>query len=117
MHGEDRIDQVAPKGAEPSEDMILVRARKPRVADDVSDQDPGQFPGLAHGANAEVARSPGRGGLSKAALPCCAGVDMEAESAALRVDWPVYPRRVGYSTLTNGGIENGASLSASEPVR
>jgi hypothetical protein len=29
-----------------------------------------------------------------AALPCCAEEDVEAGSAALRVDWPVYPRRV-----------------------
>jgi hypothetical protein len=39
MHGEDWIDQVAPKGAEPSEYSILIRACKPRVADDVGDQD------------------------------------------------------------------------------
>jgi hypothetical protein len=36
MHGEDRIDQIAPKGAESSEDTFLVYARKPRIADDVS---------------------------------------------------------------------------------
>jgi hypothetical protein len=32
-------------------------------------------------------------GLSMAVLPCCAEEDVEAGSAALRVDWPVYPRR------------------------
>jgi hypothetical protein len=47
MHGEDRIDQVAPQGPEPSEDAIFVRARKPGVADDVSDQDRREFAGLA----------------------------------------------------------------------
>jgi hypothetical protein len=31
--------------------------------------------------------------LGMAALPCCAEEDVEAGSAALRVDWPVYPRR------------------------
>jgi hypothetical protein len=32
--------------------------------------------------------------LGHGALPCCAGDDVEAESASLRVDRPVYPRRV-----------------------
>jgi hypothetical protein len=35
MHGDGGVDQVAPKGAEPGEDTILVRAREPRVANDV----------------------------------------------------------------------------------
>jgi hypothetical protein len=39
MHGEDRIDQIAPKGPEPSETSILVRTSKPRVADNVGYQD------------------------------------------------------------------------------
>jgi hypothetical protein len=81
MHGEERIEQVAPKGAESSEYSILVCARKPRVADDVSDQDRGQFPHLAHGANAEVARLLVAGGLSMAALPCCTKEDVEAGNA------------------------------------
>ena len=38
--------------------------------------------------------------LEHGALPCCAGDDVEAESASLRVDRPVYPRRV---ELTPGG--------------
>ena len=71
MHGEDRIDQIAPKGPEPSENSIFVRACKPRVADDVGYQDRGEFPGLAHGAVAEAAGFGGRGGLSMAALPRC----------------------------------------------
>jgi hypothetical protein len=41
MHGDGRINEVAPKGPEPSENSILVRARKPRVADDVGYQDRG----------------------------------------------------------------------------
>ena len=36
MHSDGRVDQVAPKGPEPSKNSILVRARKPGVADDVS---------------------------------------------------------------------------------
>jgi hypothetical protein len=55
--------QYRTKGAEPSEDAILIRPGKPRIADDIGDQDRGQFAGLAHGDNAEVARSPDRGGL------------------------------------------------------
>src|SRR5262249_10653744 len=37
MHSDGRVDQVAPTGAEPSEDAIFICARKPGVADDVSD--------------------------------------------------------------------------------
>ena len=51
------IDQVAAKGPKASEDSILVRAREPRVADNVGHQNRREFPGLAHGASAE-ARSP-----------------------------------------------------------
>ena len=42
-------------------------------------------------------------GLSMAALPCCAEEDVEAGSAALRVDWPVYPRRAEHNTVAEGG--------------
>jgi hypothetical protein len=35
MHGDGGVDQVAPKGPEPSKNSIFVRARKPGVADDV----------------------------------------------------------------------------------
>jgi hypothetical protein len=42
-------------------------------------------------------------GLSMAALPCCAEEELEAGSAALRVDWPVYPRRVEHNTVAEGG--------------
>src|SRR6516225_7706719 len=38
MHGDGGVDQVAPKGPEPRERAILVRASKPRITDDVSDQ-------------------------------------------------------------------------------
>ncbi len=41
--------------------------------------------------------------LSMAALPCCAEEDVEAGSAALRVDWPVYPRRAEHNTVAEGG--------------
>jgi hypothetical protein len=42
-------------------------------------------------------------GLSMAALPCCAEEDVEAGSAALRVDWPVYPRRAEHNTVAEKG--------------
>ena len=35
---------------------------------------------------------------------------------ALRVDRPVYPRRVDHSTLVKGGIENGARLARQDPL-
>ena len=55
MHGDGRVDQVAAKGSESSEDAILVGAGKPGVADDVGHQDCGQFPGLAHGTSGRFA--------------------------------------------------------------
>jgi hypothetical protein len=47
-----------------------------------------------------------RGGTASAlmaALPCRAEEDVEAGSAALRVDWPVYPRRAEHNTVAEGG--------------
>ena len=35
---------------------------------------------------------------------------MEAGSAALRVDWPVYPRRAEHNTVTEGGIQDRLKL-------
>ena len=64
MAGDGGVDEVAAQRAQPREYSILIRACKPRVAHDVSDQDRCQFPRLAHGAGAEVARSPSRGCLS-----------------------------------------------------
>ena len=48
-------------------------------------------------------------GLSMAVLPCCAEEDVEAGSAALRVDWPVYPRRAEHNTVAEGGNTRCAS--------
>jgi hypothetical protein len=63
--------------------LLLVRARKPGVADNVSHQDRGQFPGLAHGVSAE-ARLVTRGmGMVRFHAALKEGV--EAESASLRV--------------------------------
>jgi len=42
-------------------------------------------------------------GLSMAVLPCCAEENVEAGSAALRIDWPVYPRRAEHNTVAEGG--------------
>ena len=52
--------------------------------------------------------------LSMGALPCCAEEDVEAGSAALRVDWPVYPRRAEHNTVTEGGNRRWARDCASE---
>ena len=49
-------------------------------------------------------------GLSMAVLPCCAEEDVEAGSAALRIDWPVYPRRAEHNTVAERGIEDGPRL-------
>jgi hypothetical protein len=50
MHRDSGVDQVAAKGPKASKDSILIGTRKPLVADQVGDQDRGEFPGLAHGA-------------------------------------------------------------------
>ena len=84
MRGDDRVDQVAAKGPKASEDSILVRARKPRIADDVSYQDRREFPGLAHGANAK-ARSPVADGLSMVRFHAALADGMEAGSASPRL--------------------------------
>jgi hypothetical protein len=42
---------------------------------------------------------------------------VEAGSAALRVNWPVYPRRVDHNTVMEGGIDKRAEAFASGPVR
>jgi hypothetical protein len=42
-------------------------------------------------------------GLSMVVLPCRAEEDVEAGSAALRFDWPVYPRRAEHNTVAEGG--------------
>jgi hypothetical protein len=50
-------------------------------------------------------------GLSMAVLPCCAEEDVEAGSAALRVDWPVYPRRAEHNTVPEGGNRRWAEIA------
>ncbi|HZZ24721.1 MAG TPA: hypothetical protein VFE60_20005, partial [Roseiarcus sp.] len=54
-------------------------------------------------------------GLSMAVLPCCAEEDVEAGSAALRVDWPVYPRRAEHNTVAEGGNRGWPETVASGP--
>jgi hypothetical protein len=66
---------------------------------------------------APTPRSPGRGGLSIAALPCCAGDDVEAESAFLRVDRPVYPRRAERSTVGDGAIDDVCRAATTRNLR
>src|SRR5271166_4127075 len=55
-------------------------------------------------------------GLSMAVLPCRAEEDVEAGSAALRVDWPVYPRRAEHNTVAEGGNRKMGRDCASELV-
>src|SRR5262245_22724777 len=62
MHGDGRVDQVAPERAQPRQNAVLVGSGKARVADDIGHQDRRELPGLAHGASAEV-RSPVARGL------------------------------------------------------
>jgi hypothetical protein len=50
MEGDGRIDQVAAKRPEPSQDAILVRSREPAVTDNIRNQNRRNLPGLAHGA-------------------------------------------------------------------
>ena len=70
MHRDGRVDQVAAKRPKAREDSILIRTRKPRVADHVGHQDRRELSGLAHGASAE-AELPVAGGKGMAAFPCC----------------------------------------------
>ena len=50
-----------------------------------------------------------------AVLPCCAEEDVEAGSAALRVDWPVYPRRAEHNTVAEGGNRRWAETAQRPP--
>ena len=77
VHGDGRIDQVAAKGPKASQDSILVRTGKPRIADDVGHQDRGQFSGLAHVATPprpcqpfRVVRAKPLGGIAKTREEC-----------------------------------------------
>ena len=55
-------------------------------------------------------------GLSMAVLPCRAEEDVEAGSAALRVDWPVYPRRAEHNTVVEGGNRRWAEIARQNAV-
>ena len=67
-------------------------------------------PGKTSGGHRKDARGMPIIGLSMAVLPCRAEEDVEAGSAALRVDWPVYPRPAEHNTIAEGGIEDGPRL-------
>ena len=45
MHGDGGINQIAAQRAQPRQSSILVRPREPAVADDIGDQDRGEFSG------------------------------------------------------------------------
>ena len=48
MHGDGRIDQIAPERPQPRQYAILVRAGKPAVPDHIRHQNRREFPGLGH---------------------------------------------------------------------
>jgi hypothetical protein len=48
MRGDGGVDQVAAKPPQPRKSAVLVCAREPAVADDIGDQDRGEFSGLRH---------------------------------------------------------------------
>jgi hypothetical protein len=41
---------------------------------------------------------------------------VEAESASLRVDWPVYPRRVDHTKVREGAIDEGRANGAASSI-
>ena len=77
MHGDGRVDQIAAQRPKPSENPVLVRARKPRVADHVGHKDRRQLSGFAHGATPprpcqpfRVVRAKPLGGIAKTQEEC-----------------------------------------------
>ena len=48
MHGDGRIDQIAPERPQPRQCAILVGAGEPAVSDHIRRQDRREFPGLGH---------------------------------------------------------------------
>ena len=58
MHGNGGVDQVAAQRPKPRQSAIFVRAGEPAVADDIRDQDRGDFPGLAHSSGSPALRNP-----------------------------------------------------------
>ena len=122
VHGDGRIDQVASERPQPRQNPVLVgsgqaansRPRRTPRSRPVFGSRPRRYaaatlsavsgrPGKVSGGHRKDARGMSIIGLSMAALPCCAEEDVEAGSAALRVDWPVYPRRAEHNTVAEGG--------------
>ena len=73
-------------------------------------------PGKASGGHRKDAIGLSIIGLSMATLPCCAAEDVEAGSAALRVDWPFYPRRAEHNTVAEGGNRR-STIAASSQIK
>jgi hypothetical protein len=48
MHGDGRIDQIAPKRPQPRQCAILIGAGQPAISDHICRQDRRKFPGLGH---------------------------------------------------------------------
>jgi hypothetical protein len=121
VHGDCGFNQIAAQRAQPRQNPVLVGPGEPRIADDVRHQDRGQFSGLAHGATPprpcqpfRVVRATPLGGIAKTReeYRCSAWAWLHfhaarkgrgSGSAALRVDWPVYPRRAEHNTVAEGG--------------
>ena len=55
-------------------------------------------------------------GLSMVRFHAALGDDVEAGSASLRVDWPVYPRRAEHITVAERGNRRWAKTARSERV-
>jgi hypothetical protein len=90
---------------------------RPRRYAAVTVSDVSGRPCKASGGHRKDARGVSIIGLSMAALPCCAEEDVEAGCAALRFDWPVYPRRTKHNTVAEGGIEYGPRLRLPRALR
>ena len=109
VYGDCGINQIAAQRPQARQNPVLAGPGKPRIADDVGYQDRCQFSFRPRRYAAEtVSAVSGRRGKSiigfgMAAHPCCTREDVEAGSAALRVDWPVYPRRAEHNTVAEGG--------------
>ena len=133
VHGDGRIDQVAAERPQPRQNPVLVRSGEPASSrrrrtprsPRVFGSRPRRYaaatvsavsgrPGKASGGHRKDARGMSIIGSGMAVLPCRAEEDVEAGSAALRVDWPVYPRRAKHNTVAEGGNRRWAETARQE---
>ena len=57
VHGDDRVDQVAPERPEPYKSAVFVRPCKSTVAGDVGNQNRHELSGLGHDAPSRVTQN------------------------------------------------------------